>query len=157
MLSSFDVSPTRPLLVLGGDDGSLVVHNLEDQNEKVLVLKGCKGDVTQTKFFPSGEVCAFTLCSWNVGESLTVCSSAGDLDSNTFWTHLRPLCSPITLSDPRSDAQIPHPPSDQPGHPRSRTTDPLWLEGRDGQALERRLGRGGRHGQLWRGGSEFGI
>lgn len=89
-----------------------------------------------------GGVC-FTLCSWNVGESLTVCSSTGDLDRITFWTNLHPLCSPITLSDPRPDAPIPHPPSDQPGHPRSRTAGPLWLEGRNGQALERRLGRGG--------------
>lgn len=55
-LNSFDFSTTRPLIVLGGDDGGLVVHDLKDASEKVLVLKGCIGDITQTRFFPSGEV-----------------------------------------------------------------------------------------------------
>lgn len=57
-VNSFAISPTRPLVVLGGDDGALSVHELgsHPSSRGPVTLKGAVGDILSTTFFPSGEV-----------------------------------------------------------------------------------------------------
>ncbi|CDZ96906.1 WD40 repeat-containing protein [Phaffia rhodozyma] len=93
-LNSFDVSATLPLLVLGGDDGELTVIDYKNHETKPLILKGCVGDILETKFFPSGEVILSAALSGALYVHSAVRSSTNmSTPARTLLAHVRPVTS----------------------------------------------------------------
>lgn len=104
-VNSLDISSTRPLLAVGGDDGALVVLDLSASDPTTttssppLKLKGCKGDICDTRFFPSGEVLLSSTLSSMIHVHSAV-AAAGPLSTEparTLTAHTRPVTASAIL------------------------------------------------------------